>query len=270
MLTSATLELGGSFDPIARAVGLEVRPDAEPVGPTSLAGEEPATPTGVPWRGLDVGSPFDYPRQGILYLARHLPKPGREPATDAQLDEIAELITAAGGRTLGLFSSRRAANAVAAAMRERLDVPILAQGDDQLPTLVSQFIADEATCLFGTLSLWQGVDVPGSTCRLVIIDRIPFPRPDDPVSSARSDAIEKAGGNGFLAVSATHAALLLAQGAGRLIRDQRGPWRRRRARPPAGDRGLRQLPDPVAAGVLAHDGPCRGHLRAAAARVAPG
>ncbi|GEM00274.1 ATP-dependent DNA helicase [Cellulomonas terrae] len=224
VLTSATLELGGSFDPIARAVGLEVRPDAEPVGPTSLAGAEPAAPAGVPWRGLDVGSPFDYPRQGILYLARHLPKPGREPATDAQLDEIADLITAAGGRTLGLFSSRRAANAVAAAMRERLDVPILAQGDDQLPTLVAQFIADEATCLFGTLSLWQGVDVPGATCRLVIIDRIPFPRPDDPVSSARSDAVEKAGGNGFLAVSATHAALLLAQGAGRLIRtsDDRG------------------------------------------------
>lgn len=231
VLTSATLELGGSFDPIARAVGLEVRPDAEPVGPTSLAGEEPAAPVGVPWRGLDVGSPFDYPRQGILYLARHLPKPGREPATDAQLDEIADLITAAGGRTLGLFSSRRAANAVAAAMRERLDVPILAQGDDQLPTLVSQFIADEATCLFGTLSLWQGVDVPGATCRLVIIDRIPFPRPDDPVSSARSDAIEKAGGNGFLAVSATHAALLLAQGAGRLIRT-------------SGDRGVVAVLDP--------------------------
>lgn len=218
VLTSATLELGGSFDPIARAVGLEVRPDAEPVGPTSLGGPPAAAPAGQPWRGLDVGSPFDYPRQGILYLARHLPKPGREPATDAQLDEIAELVTAAGGRTLGLFSSRRAANAVAAAMRERLDVPILVQGDDQLPTLVSQFIADEPTCLFGTLSLWQGVDVPGATCRLVLIDRIPFPRPDDPVSSARSDAIEAAGGNGFLAVSATHAALLLAQGAGRLIR----------------------------------------------------
>ncbi|WP_456825255.1 ATP-dependent DNA helicase [Cellulomonas sp. P5_E12] len=218
VLTSATLELGGSFDPIARAVGLEVRPDAEPVGPTSLAGAPSAAPAGQPWRGLDVGSPFDYPKQGILYLARHLPKPGREPATDAQLDEIAELVTAAGGRTLGLFSSRRAAIAAAAAMRERLDVPILVQGDDQLPTLVSQFIADEPTCLFGTLSLWQGVDVPGATCRLVIIDRIPFPRPDDPVTSARSDAIEAAGGNGFLAVSATHAALLLAQGAGRLIR----------------------------------------------------
>lgn len=218
VLTSATLELGGSFDPIARAVGLEVQPAAAAVGPSSIDDDAPAPPSSVPWHGLDVGSPFDYPKQGILYLARHLPPPGRQPATDAQLDEIAELVTAAGGRTLGLFSSRRAANAAAAAMRERLDVPILVQGDDQLPTLVSQFIADEATCLFGTLSLWQGVDVPGSTCTLVIIDRIPFPRPDDPVQSARSDAVEKAGGNGFLAVSATHAALLLAQGAGRLIR----------------------------------------------------
>ena len=218
VLTSATLELGGSFDPIARAVGLEVRPDAAPVGPASLDEDAPPPPSAVAWHGLDVGSPFDYPKQGILYIARRLPPPGREPATEAQLDEIAELVTAAGGRTLGLFSSRRAANAAAAAMRERLDVPILVQGDDQLPTLVAQFIADEATCLFGTLSLWQGVDVPGRTCTLVLIDRIPFPRPDDPVQSARSDAVEKAGGNGFLAVSATHAALLLAQGAGRLIR----------------------------------------------------
>ena len=103
-------------------------------------------------------------------------------------------------------------------MRYRLDFPVLAQGDDQLPTLVRAFAEDPATCLFGTLSLWQGVDVPGSSCQLVLIDRIPFPRPDDPVRSARSEAVEAAGGNGFMQVSATHAALLLAQGAGRLIR----------------------------------------------------
>ncbi|MFI2752678.1 ATP-dependent DNA helicase [Cellulomonas sp. P22] len=219
VLTSATLALGGSFAPVARSVGLESRPDAEPRGPEKLAGTGAApVPSSLPWRGLDVGSPFDYGRQGILYIARHLPPPGREPATDAQLDEIAELITAAGGRTLGLFSSRRAADAVAQAMRERLDVPVLAQGDDQLPTLVQAFAADEKTCLFGTLSLWQGVDVPGPACQLVLIDRIPFPRPDDPVRSARSDAVAAAGGNGFMSVSATHAALLLAQGAGRLIR----------------------------------------------------
>jgi ATP-dependent DNA helicase DinG len=205
VFTSATLALGGTFEPVAGTLGLK--------------GED-----APPWRGLDAGSPFDYPRQGILYIARHLPAPGREPTTEAQLDEIAELITAAGGRTLGLFSSRRAANAAAEAMRERLDFPILAQGDDQLPTLVRQFAEDPAACLFGTLSLWQGVDVPGPSCQLVLIDRIPFPRPDDPVKAARARAVEQAGGNGFMAVSAQHAALLLAQGAGRLVRsmDDRG------------------------------------------------
>jgi len=223
VLTSATLTLGGSFEPAARSVGLAVRPDAAPVGPAALgdtAAAAPGTRDGdVPrWSGLDVGSPFDYTRQGICYIARRLPPPGREPATDAQLDEIATLVEAAGGRTLGLFTSRRAATVAAEAMRERLDVPVLLQGDDQLPTLVARFAADEPTCLFGTLSLWQGVDVPGPACRLVVIDRIPFPRPDDPVRSARSDAVAAAGGNGFMSVSATHAALLLAQGAGRLVR----------------------------------------------------
>ncbi len=204
VFTSATLAIGGQFDAVAGTLG--------------LGRNEPGGDGRALWRGLDVGSPFDYPRQGILYVAKHLPAPGRDPATEAQLDEIAELIDAAGGRTLGLFSSRRAATAVAEAMRERLDVPILAQGDDQLPTLVQRFAADPATCLFGTLSLWQGVDVPGPSCQLVLIDRIPFPRPDDPVKAARARAVEKAGGNGFMAVSAMHAALLLAQGAGRLIR----------------------------------------------------
>ena len=203
VFTSATLALGGNFDAVARTFGL---------GGAADDGEAP------PWRGLDVGSPFDYARQGILYVAKRLPTPGREAATEHQLDEIAALVEAAGGRTLGLFSSRRAAVAAADAMRERLDVPVLCQGDDQLPTLVREFAADPATCLFGTLSLWQGVDVPGPSCQLVLIDRIPFPRPDDPVRSARARAVEEAGGNGFMQVSATHAALLLAQGAGRLVR----------------------------------------------------
>ncbi|MFB7799511.1 ATP-dependent DNA helicase [Isoptericola sp. NPDC056134] len=203
VFTSATLTLGGTFDPVARSLG--------------LAGSGGSDET-ADWAGLDVGSPFDYPRQGILYVARHLPAPGREPTTDAQLDEIAGLIEAAGGRTLGLFSSRRAATAAAEAMRERLDVPVLCQGDDQLPTLVKAFADDPATCLFGTLSLWQGVDVPGPSCQLVLVDRIPFPRPDDPVKAARARSVEQAGGNGFMQVSATHAALLLAQGAGRLVR----------------------------------------------------
>ncbi|KGM12135.1 ATP-dependent DNA helicase [Cellulomonas carbonis] len=214
VLTSATLELGGSFDPLARAVGLDPAHRRE----EGDDGGDRAGADDLPWRGLDVGSPFEYPRSGILYVARHLPPPGRDGSSPAQLDEIAALVEAAGGATLGLFSSRRAAVAAAEAMRDRLDVPVLCQGDDQLPTLVRRFAEDDATCLFGTLSLWQGVDVPGPSCRLVLVDRIPFPRPDDPVRAARTESVERAGGNGFMAVSATHAALLLAQGAGRLVR----------------------------------------------------
>lgn len=198
--TSATMELGGSFDPVARSFGLvgEGSPD---------------------WRGLDVGSPFDYARQAILYVGRDLPPPGRDGLRPEAVDALAELISAAGGRTLGLFSSRQAATEAAEAVRARLpEVPVLCQGDDVVPTLVRRFTDDDRTCLFGTLSLWQGVDVPGGACQLVVIDRLPFPRPDDPLMSARQRAVERAGGNGFMSVAATHAALLLAQGAGRLIR----------------------------------------------------
>ncbi|NTW38890.1 MAG: ATP-dependent DNA helicase [Cellulomonadaceae bacterium] len=217
VLTSATLTLGGAFTPLAGGIGLSGSEErSDPGAAPARASADASGPQ--PWHGTDVGSPFDHPRAGILYVARHLPAPGREPTTDAQLDEIAGLLEASGGAALGLFSSRRAAVAAAEAMRERLPFPVLCQGDDQLPTLVQRFADDEATCLFGTLSLWQGVDVPGPACRLVIIDRIPFPRPDDPIRSARTEAVAAGGGNGFMAVSATHAALLLAQGAGRLIR----------------------------------------------------
>ncbi|PRY18477.1 ATP-dependent DNA helicase [Kineococcus rhizosphaerae] len=199
--TSATLTLGGSFDPVAGAFGLK--------------GEKGAK---TPWTGLDVGSPFDYRRQGILYVARHLPPPGRAGSDDAVMDELAGLVEAAGGRTLGLFSSRRAAEQAAEAMRGRLSTPVLCQGDDRLPKLVRDFTENASTSLFGTMSLWQGVDVPGDSCTLVVIDRIPFPRPDDPLMSARSRAVDAAGGNGFTTVSVAHAAVRLAQGAGRLIR----------------------------------------------------
>ena len=208
-LTSATLALGGSFAPLAIQWGLP------PQGgwPSSAGSEEPTT-----WTGLDVGSPFDHPRSGILYVARHLPPPGRDQLPEAYLTELEELIAAAGGRTLGLFSSMRAAKQAAGALRERISQPLLCQGDDLTAQLVRQFAEDEPTCLFGTLSLWQGVDVPGSSLQLVVIDRIPFPRPDDPLASARQRAVAAHGGNGFMTVAASHAALLLAQGAGRLLR----------------------------------------------------
>ncbi|KOU07612.1 MULTISPECIES: ATP-dependent DNA helicase [Streptomyces] len=204
VLTSATLKLGGDFNGVGASLGL---------APEGTAGED------VPqWKGLDVGSPFDYPKQGILYVARHLNTPGREGSRTDMLDELTELVEAAGGRTLGLFSSMRGAKAAAEELRGRLDKPILLQGEETLGELIKNFAADPETCLFGTLSLWQGVDVPGPSCQLVVMDRIPFPRPDDPLMSARQKAVEEAGGNGFMAVAATHAALLMAQGAGRLVR----------------------------------------------------
>ena len=224
VLTSATLMLGGDFNSVATSLGLKPseRVDhslsSEPEDPVETGSRAVETDT-LPWRGIDVGSPFDYARQGILYVARHLPPPGRDGLGAAQIDEIVDLVDAADGRTLGLFSSRRAAEAAAEATRERLPhLTIMAQGEAQLPELSRLFVEDPHACLFGTLSLWQGLDVPGDTCQLVLIDRIPFPRPDDPLMSARQKAADQAGGNGFMQVAATHAALLLAQGSGRLIR----------------------------------------------------
>ncbi|HYO39415.1 MAG TPA: ATP-dependent DNA helicase [Nocardioidaceae bacterium] len=243
VLTSATLMLGGDFTAVATSLGLKPAervdhslsaPEPTPLVPDRVSdavtgGESDER---LPWRGIDVGSPFDYAKQAILYVARHLPPPGRDGLGPAQLDEIVDLVDAAGGRTLGLFSSRRAAEAAAEAARERLPhLTVLAQGEAQLPELARLFTEDPHTCLFGTLSLWQGIDVPGETCSLVVVDRIPFPRPDDPLMSARQRAADAAGGNGFLQVAATHAALLLAQGTGRLIRT-------------TGDKGVVAILDP--------------------------
>ncbi len=199
-LTSATLTLGGKFDSTANSLGC---------------------PPG--WRGLDVGSPFDHGKQGILYCAAALPSPNREGVSEAALDQLAELIDSAGGRTLALFSSWRSVERAEEVLRRRFggraDRPlIVARRGDAVPGLVARFAEEPRASLLGTMSLWQGVDVPGASCTLVVIDRIPFPRPDDPVVSARQERIDAAGGNGFHAVSVPRAGLLLAQGAGRLIR----------------------------------------------------
>ena len=199
ILTSATLTVGGSFQHAASEVGFTF-------------------PSQGPWEGIDVGSPFEHRKQGILYVASHLPVPGRDGYGEEHLKEIVELIEASQGGALCLFTSRRGAETAAEYARDRLRTPVLLQGEDQLRTLVRDFADDDATSLFGTLSLWQGVDVPGRTCRLVVIDRIPFPRPNDPMIEARHEAVVASGGNGFMQVSASHAALLLAQGAGRLLR----------------------------------------------------
>lgn len=196
VLTSATLALGGRFDAMAAQWGL---------------------PKGT-WDSLDVGYPFDPARSGILYTATHLPQPGRDGLPAETIQEIRELIMAAGGRTLGLFSSRRAAQQAAEELKPLIPFDIFLQGEDSIGALVDKFTKNENSCLFGTLSLWQGVDVPGPSCSLVLIDRIPFPRPDNPLMQARTEAAKAAGRNGFMEVSATHAALLMAQGAGRLLR----------------------------------------------------
>ncbi|WP_216918025.1 ATP-dependent DNA helicase [Nocardia noduli] len=224
VLTSATLQIGGNFDGLAITWGLPARSSARSDTGAANGAEAPSDADTVRWSSLDVGSPFDHAKSGILYVAKHLPAPGRDGLAPAYLDEIERLITAAGGRTLGLFSSMRAAKAATEALRERIDTPILCQGDDSTGALVRKFADDPETSLFGTLSLWQGVDVPGPSLSLVILDRIPFPRPDDPLLTARQRAVESRGGNGFMAVAANHAALLLAQGTGRLLRsvDDRG------------------------------------------------
>ncbi len=164
---------------------------------------------------LDVGSPFDYPHQALLYCAAHLPDPRSAAFDPAVHDELEALIKAAGGRTMALFTSYRALQAAVEALRDRLDVPLLAQDDLPKPALVARFSAEPETCLFATMGFWQGVDVPGDTLTLVTIDRLPFPRPDDPLLQARR---ERARADAFRVVDLPRATTLLAQGAGRLIR----------------------------------------------------
>ncbi len=173
---------------------------------------------GLPQRAdelLDVGSPFDYPANGVIYCAARLPRPNDPRWADAAIDELEALIDAAGGRTLGLFTSYKAMNRAADALRTRLPYPVLAQGDLPKQALVDRFSREPETCLFATMSFWQGIDVPGPSLSLVTIDRLPFPRPDDPLLQARR---EHAGPGAFVTIDVPRAATLLAQGAGRLIR----------------------------------------------------
>jgi ATP-dependent DNA helicase DinG len=167
---------------------------------------------------LDVGSPFDYEDHALLYCAAHLPDPRNPGYVAALTDELGDLIEAAGGRTLALFTSFRVLDEAAAALQLRFgdDLPILTQRDLPKARLLEQFSANEATSLFATMGFWQGVDVPGRSLSLVAIDRIPFPRPDEPLLEARR---ERAGSQAFGLIDLPRAATLLAQGAGRLIRN---------------------------------------------------
>ena len=237
ILTSATLQAGGSFRTMARQWGLpeeeretspltDMATSRDPNRAAHPREEEPnsgrrcygGAHSPVAWSSLDVGSPFSHRTAGILYIARDLPRPLQGSTQPKVLERMEELVSAAGGRTLVLCSSRRAADDVAAYLDEHVPYPVLCQGQDTMSSLIADFAEQEESVLVGTLGLWQGVDVPGPSCSLVIIDRIPFPRPDDPLMSARLDFVNQHGGNGFMSVSAAHAALLLAQGTGRLLR----------------------------------------------------
>jgi len=213
--TSATLTVGNSFNALAKSIGFLVGDDLN-----SDVKSEEVDPANV--QMLDVGSPFDFANQGVLYMPKHLPEPGRDGPSIEVLTELGELIDAAGGRTLALFSSWRGVEAADAHLRKvlaELPIKIFTQKrGDSVGPLVEKFAKDETSILLGTMSLWQGVDVPGNSCILVAIDRIPFPRPDEPVMSARAAQADAAGGSGFMQVSLPRAALLLAQGTGRLIR----------------------------------------------------
>ena len=177
------------------------------------------TRIGLPAEGvdmLDVGSPFDYAEQGRLYCATHLPEPNAD-RDDAVHDELAELISAAGGRTLALFTSRRALETAVVAMRARLPFRILAQDENQRPSLLRDFALDETSCLFATAGFFEGVDIPGRALSLVVIDRIPFPHRNNPLLAARRDLH---GAKGFTEIDLPRAITSLAQATGRLIRSR--------------------------------------------------
>ena len=170
---------------------------------------------------IDVGSPFDFAEAGLLYCAAHMPDPRSDDFADALHAEIEALIMAAGGRTMALFTSWRRMEAARDYLLDRIPYALLAQGDAPKPALVERFLDDEESVLFATMSFWQGVDLPGRSLSCVIIDRLPFPRPDDPLLQARR---ERVGPAAFRDIDLPRAAMLLAQGAGRLIRstDDRG------------------------------------------------
>jgi ATP-dependent DNA helicase DinG len=231
VMVSATLGAGKRFEPLARRLGLE--PDAEPgVVSTSVHADddppddEPDVADGAARRSrpglgyvaLHVETPFDYRTQSMLYVPRQLPDPRQPEWQAAAADELCELVGAAGGRTLVLCTSWRVVRAFTDVLRERTDHTVLTQGDEAAGRLIEQFGGDETSCLVATRAFWMGLDIPGPSCVLVVIDRLPFTRPDEPLEQARRDLAEAAGGDGFRDVDLPATALVLAQGAGRLIR----------------------------------------------------
>ena len=232
VLVSATLGPGARFEPLARRLGLDPglaprRAAGEPAPADDGNEGEPGDAVAGPGLAYDARrfeSPFDLREQALLYVPSVLPDVRGDAWADAAATELCELVDAAGGRALVLCTSWRNVHAFTEVLRERTSHRVLAQGDDTTAHLVDDFRTDESSCLVATRAFWQGLDVPGLACVLVVIDRLPFTRPDDPLEQARREAVVRRGGDGFVEVDLPAAALALAQGAGRLIRshDDRG------------------------------------------------
>ena len=205
--TSATLSVDGGFGHFAHRLGLS----------------EPVT--------LQLDSPFDYRRNALLYLPANMPEPNSDAYDAAVLEVARRVIAAAGGRTFLLFTSYRALNRARAALQDDLAYPLLVQGEAPRSELLTRFRELGNAVLLGTSSFWEGVDVRGDALSCVLIDKLPFASPGDPVLQARVDALRRQGGNPFVDVQLPHAVITLKQGVGRLIRD-------------VGDRGVLVLCDP--------------------------
>ncbi len=194
VFTSATLTMGESFEFVRARLGLEAAEEAR------------------------VPSPFDYAQQALLYLPRDLPEPSDPGFTAGVSERMAELVDIFDGRAFLLFTSHRQLQAVYEKLRSRLDQPLLVQGERPKHLLVEAFRKQPGSVLFATASFWEGVDVPGDALSLVVIDKLPFAPPDDPLLAARSARLEAEGKDAFLGYHVPRAALALAQGFGRLIR----------------------------------------------------
>lgn len=170
---------------------------------------------------LLVPSPFDFERRAGLYVARDLPEPQDPAFEEAASERILELLDVSGGGAFVLCTSLRSMNALYTRLRGRFRGPLLLQGERPKGALLAQFRADGHAVLVATMSFWEGVDVPGDALRLVVMDKIPFPVPTDPVVAARSQALEERGESSFRSYSLPAAAITLKQGFGRLLRSER-------------------------------------------------
>jgi ATP-dependent DNA helicase DinG len=201
ILTSATLSVGGDFTHLKARLGIEAA------------------------QTLCVDSPFDYPRQGVLYVPQELPAPNTPAFTEAVVAAALPVLELSQGRAFILFTSLRALDKARGLLTDAFkargwDYPLLVQGDAPKNELLARFQQAGNAVLLGSQNFWEGVDVPGDALSVVIIDKLPFQPPDDPVVAARIAQAEKQGGNAFMDYQLPHAAIALKQGAGRLIRTE--------------------------------------------------